>query len=125
MTKAGAIHGFWESFGLTAYEENAVPSGDEAPDFPYITYELITDGFGAEVALSGSLWYRGTSWVDANAKADEISETLGYAGVMLDCDSGRILLRCGSPFAQSMGDADDDMIRRKLLNITAMFLTSE
>ena len=36
---------------------------------------------------------------------------------------GYIWLRRGSPFAQSMGDPDDNMIRRKLLSVNAMYLT--
>ncbi len=120
MTKAAAIQAFWASFGLTAYEENAVPA-DAA--FPYITYELVTDAFGGETAMSGSLWYHGTSWVEANAKSEEISDYIGYAGRVIESDSGYIWIRCGVPFAQSMGDPDDDMIRRKVLNITAAFYT--
>ena len=40
MTKAAAMYQFWNSFGLTAYEENTVK--DDA-SFPYITYQLVTD----------------------------------------------------------------------------------
>lgn len=123
MTKAAAIQGFWGSFGLAAFEENAVPAGDDAPEFPYITYELVTDDLGNETAMSASLWYRGSSWIPANAKGDEIGARLGYAGVRLVCDGGCIWLRRGTPFAQSMGDPDDDMIRRKVLSVDAMFLT--
>ena len=123
MTKAAAIQGFWESFGLAAFEENAAPSGKDSPEFPYITYELVTDDLGNATAMSASLWYRGTSWVPANAKADEIGARLGYAGVRLVCDGGCIWLRRGTPFAQSMGDPDDDMIRRKVLSVDAMYLT--
>lgn len=120
MTKAATIQAFWASFGLTAYEENAVPV-DAA--YPYITYELVTDAFGGETSMSGSLWYHGSSWIEANAKAEEISDYIGYAGKILHSDSGYIWIRCGVPFAQSMGDPDDDMIRRKLINITAAFYT--
>lgn len=126
MTKAAAIQGFWESFGLAAFEENAVPTGKDAPNFPYITYELITDDFGNNVTMSASLWYRDAldlTWVPANAKADEIGARLGYAGVRLSCDGGCIWLRRGVPFAQSMGDPDDDMICRKVLSVDAMYLT--
>lgn len=123
MTKAAAIQGFWESFGLAAFEENAVPTGIDAPGFPYITYELVTDDLGNTTVMTASLWYRGTSWVPANAKADEIGARLGYAGVRLACDGGCICLRRGTPFAQSMGEPDDNMIRRKVLAVDAMYLT--
>lgn len=125
MTKAAALHQFYSSFGLTAYEENAVPTGDNAPEFPYLTYNIITDCFDNEVALSCSLWYRSTSWVQANAKAEEIGKAIGRGGIIISCDGGAIWVKRGTPFAQSMGDPDDDLIKRKLINITAEFLTAD
>ena len=123
MTKSAAIQGFWESFGLAAFEENAVPTGDDAPEFPYLTYELATDDYGNEPAMSASLWYRGSSWVPANAKADEVGRRIGNSGVRIFCDDGFIWLRRGTMFAQSMGDPNDRMIRRKVLSVDAMYLT--
>ena len=126
MTKAGALYNFWASFGLPAYEENSVYSFEEAPDFPYITYELNTDAFSENVtALSCSLWYRSTSWVQANAKAEEISQRIGYGGIVLKCDGGYIWLMRGSPFCKSMGDDSDDLIKRKYINISAYFFTAD
>ena len=125
MTKAAAIQGFWESFGLAAIEENAVPTGDGKPEFPYLTYELVTDDFGHPTAMTASLWYRGESWVPANAKADEISAYIGRGGVMRPCDGGAVWIRRGSPFAQSMGDDNDNKIKRKYINITAEFVTAD
>lgn len=124
MTKEAALHAFYSSFGLKAYEENAVPTGDDAPDFPYLTYSVSSDSIGTDVALTASLWYRGTSWVQANAKAEEISRAIG-GGVFIRCDGGKIWIKRASPFAQSMGDPEDNMIKRKLLNITAEFLTAD
>lgn len=125
MTKEAALHAFYSSFGLKAYEENAVPTGDDAPDFPYLTYSVSSDSIGTDVALTASLWYRGTSWVQANAKAEEISRRIGRGGKILPCDGGAIWLRRGTPFAQSMGDESDDQIKRKYINITAEFLTAD
>lgn len=126
MTKAAAIYQFWASFGLPAYEENSVYSFDEKPEFPYLTYELNTDGFSEYATpLSCSLWYRSSSWVQANAKAEEISKRIGLFGTVLKCDGGYIkLMRGGSPFCQSMGDSSDDMIKRKFFNILAYFFTA-
>lgn len=120
MTKAAAIQAFWASFGLTAFEENAVPADAE---FPYITYELVTDAFGGTAVMSASVWYRSTSWVEANAKAEEIGEAIGFAGKIIHADDGYIWIQRGTPFAQSMGDPEDDMIRRKVLSITAAYYT--
>lgn len=123
MTKAAAIYQFWSSFGLPAYEENAVPSGENAPHFPYITYSLTTDSFGDEVAVSASVWYRSSSWRDINAKTEEISAVIGFGGKIIKCDGGRIWIKRGQPFAQNMGDPSDDLIRRKYLNLTFEFFT--
>ena len=122
MTKAAAIYQFWSSFGLTAYEENSVPTD---ATFPYIAYQLVTDSFDREIPLTASLWYRGESWTGINAKTEEISQTISRGGKILSCDGGAIWLKRGQPFAQNMGDESDDLIKRKYLNITAEFMTAD
>lgn len=121
MTKAAALHSFFSGFGLTAYQENAVP--DEAT-FPYITYTVTTDTFPTgEVALSMSLWYRSSSWTAINAKTEQISAAIGYGGRVINCDGGKIWIKRGQPFANSMGDNTDSLIKRKLINISVEYLT--
>ena len=122
MTKAAAIYQFWNSFGLTAYEENTVPT-DAA--FPYITYQLVTDSFDREVPVTASLWYRSESWTAINAKTEEISQTISRGGKIISCDGGAIWLKRGQPFGQNMRDESDDLIKRKYLNITAEFMTAD
>ena len=122
MTKAAAIYQFWSGFGLTAYEENTVP--DDA-DFPYITYQLVTDSFGREIPLTASIWYRSESWTAINAKTEEISQKISRGGKIISCDGGAIWLKRGQPFAQNMGDESDDLIKRKYLNVTAEFITAD
>ena len=122
MTKAAAIYQFWNSFGLTAYEENAVPHD---ATFPYITYQLVTDSFDREIPLTVSIWYRSESWTGLNAKTEEISHKISRGGKVIPCDDGAIWLKRGQPFAQSMGDESDNLIKRKYLNITAEFMTAD
>ena len=122
MTKAAAIYQFWNSFGLTAYEENTV--SDNAK-FPYITYQLVTDSFDREIPLTASLWYRSESWTEINAKTEEISQKISRGGKIISCDGGAIWLKKGQPFAQNMGDESDDLIKRKYINITAEFMTAD
>ena len=122
MTKAAAIYQFWNSFGLTAYEENTVP--DDA-DFPYITYQLVTDSFDYEIPLTASIWYRSESWTAINAKTEEVSQKISRGGKIIPCDGGAIWLKRGQPFAQSMGDESDNLIKRKYLNITAEFMNAD
>ena len=124
-TKAATIYEFWNNFEMPAYEENSVSTGEDAPKFPYITYQLVTDSLGNEVAMTASLWYRGTSWVEANAKTEEISQRIGRKGAVLDCNGGKVWIKRGTPFAQNMGDESDNLIKRKYLNITAEYLTAD
>ena len=121
MTKAAAIYQFWSGFGLTAYEENTVPTDAV---FPYVTYQLVTDSFDREVAATASLWYRDECWTDINAKTAEIARFIGGGGCLLDCDSGFIWLKRGTPFAQNMGDESDDLIKRKYINVTVEYMTA-
>ena len=126
MTKAAALHQFFSSFGLEAYEENSVYSLENPPSFPYLTYEMQTDDFGDnDTPISFSLWYRSKQdWYPANAKVEEISAAIGRGGKVVPVDGGYLLFMRGSPFAQSLGDPSDDMIKRKLLNISVRFYTS-
>ena len=130
MTKEAAIHQFWNSFGIRAYEENNVIDADELgnpvePKLPYITYQLVTDSFDREVATTASIWYRSESWTAINAKTEEISQKISRGGKIIACDGGAIWLKRGQPFAQSMGDESDDLIKRKYINITAEFVTAD
>ena len=122
MTKEAVIQRFFSQF-LPAYEENTVPDWAE---MPYITYSLVTgDILSGENRLSCSLWYMDNSWTAINAKTREIGEKIGLGGTTLKCDGGVIWLKRGTPFAQSMGDANNDMIRRKYINLTAEFITAD
>ena len=122
MTKAAAIYQFWSGFGLTAYEENTV---QEDAAFPYVTYQLVTDSFDREVAATASLWYRGESWTAINAKTEEISKKIGASGKKIAVDGGGIWIKRGQPFAQNMGDESDDLIKRKYINISIVFITQD
>lgn len=125
MTKASALYSFFSSFGLKAYEENSVYAMGNAPKLPYITYEMSLDSFeGNDVSLSFSLWSRSSSWEAANAKADEISKTIGR-GKVIECDGGYILIHRGHPFSENLGDLTDDMIKRILCKITVRFYTND
>ena len=129
MTKAAAINEFWNSFGLKAFEENTLLDVDEngqeiKPEFPYITYQLVTDSFDREVAATANIWYRTTGWKAINAKTEEISAHIGLGGKIIKCDGGRIWIKRGQPFAQNMGDESDDLIKRKYLNVTIEYFTA-
>ena len=121
MTPEATVYKFLSGFSISAYAATSVPDGAE---FPYITYELAVDDFrGGEVALAMDIWYRGESEAEPNAKAREVSKAL-IGCKCIPCDGGGVLLKKGSPFCQSMGDAADDKIKRRHINLTAEFITS-
>lgn len=120
MTKSEALHKFWSSFGIKAYDANTVP--DTAREiFPRITYDVATDSFGNEVALTASIWDRNMSWVRAEEIKDEISGEIGDGGVNAPYKNGMIWIKRGTPFATRMSDTDDS-IRRILLNIEVEYI---
>ncbi len=121
MDKAQAISGFWNSFGLPAYDENTVP---QDAVLPRITYSIATDSLENVVNLSASIWYRTTSWKDITEKANEIERRLGeYGGQVIDLSNGKVWIMKGTPFAQRMNDPDDS-IRRIVINIQVEYLTA-
>ena len=125
MTKEAALHYFWSSFRWAAYEANSVPTGDNAPKFPYITYTAATDSIERTVALTADLWYRGTSWAVVNDLAKRISEAISGGGKIISCDGGCMWINRESPYAQNMSDPNDNLIKRKHINISVEFMTAD
>lgn len=120
MTKAAAIYKFWSGFGIDVYEENSVPDNAK---FPYITYQFISDNIGNDLGMTASIWYRSTSWVEINKKTEEIAKYIAQDFIPMKCDNGKVWLKMGTPFSQSMGDESDDLIKRIYLNIIVEYLT--
>ena len=124
MNKYGAIQKFFEGFGLPAFPQQTVPtSGDEKPAYPYLTYEFYAGSDQDVVQISASLWYRTESMTGINAMTETISRAVDTAK-MIPCDAGAMIIRKGTPFAQPMGDPEDDMIKRKLLLFDVSFMTT-
>lgn len=122
MNKEQAIHTFWSGFGIPAYDEQTVP---DSAKMPYITYRVVTDSIGNVCNLTGSIWYRSTSWKEVSDKATEVAQAVGqYGFTKLKLDDGYVWFTKGAPFAQRMSDPASDMIRRIYLNVQAEFLTA-
>lgn len=122
MDSLQALHNFWSSHGLKAYDENTVPDDAMAKNSgKYLTYSVATAYFDEPVSLTASLWYQSNSWAEITQKAAEIGDAIGYGGVLISFDDGQIWLKRGTPFAQRMSD-EVDTIRRIYLNIEAEFL---
>lgn len=125
MTASRALYSFYSSFGIPVYDENSVPTGKNAPNFPYLTYSFSYGGFSDPVSLNMSIWYRGESWIPADDMMMQICARLESGGVQIPFDDGSLWMTKGSPFAQRMGDPDDDMIKRYVFNVTANFLRKD
>lgn len=125
MNKARLLYDLWNSFGWDAYDELSVPTGKNKPELPYITYEVKTDDYGSEVALTASVWTRSTSWATAEKKADEIEEYISRGGRIIGNGSTNAWIKRSTPFRFRMGDDTDNSIKRIVINYTAEFFSAE
>ena len=120
MTKGAALQAFFNGI-MPAYAETSVP--DDA-SFPYLTYQLALNAWeSGETALAINMWFRTPSEAIPNAKAQELSDAIGYSGITIPCDGGFIWLKRGSPWCQSMRDESDSMIKRRYINVIAEYFT--
>lgn len=118
MDKWQAQQAFWESFGLTAYDENTVP--DDAV-MPYITYQAVVGSLDGVMVVSASLWYRGNSWAAISQKATEMESSVNQ---QIKIDGGYLKIRKPiSNFAQRMDEPNDRLVRRMRLQLEMEFLT--
>ena len=129
MTREQAIFDFWNSFNIPAFEENSVPTGENAPAYPYITYQLVIDNFGSQVQTSASVYDRDkdnySALFQVLQKTAEIRRKISRGGIMLAFDSGVVWLKPNTPFSQIMGDSEDNAVRRAYLNMTAEFISAD
>ena len=127
MTREQAIFNFWNSFNIPAFEENSVPTGEDAPAYPYITYQLVIDNFGSQVQTSASVYDRDKDNYSALfhvlQKTAEIRRKISRGGIMLAFDDGAVWLKPNAPFSQIMGDSEDNAVHRAYLNMTAEFIS--
>lgn len=129
MTPEAAIYQFLSGFGIPAYASSSVPdqSSPEWQGFPYLTYDLVIgEWMEAEVNMPVNLWYRTASEATPNAKVREFSQAIGLGGVTIPCDGGMLWVKKGSPWAQAMTvEGEDEMVKRRYININIEFLTIE
>lgn len=122
MWKEHAIHQFWSSFGIPAYDSTTV---DEDAEMPYITYDVSTGSIGDFILLTGSIWYRSSGWTAVTQKAHEIEEYLTtMSPPAIKIDGGRAYFTKGAPFSQRISEPNDDTVRRIYIQVNAEFLTN-
>lgn len=125
MDKEQALHQFWSSFGLTAYDENTVPDNALTVNGgKYLTYNVATASLDEPTPLYANLWYKSSSWAEITVKANEMSEAIGRGGAIVPFDGGYIWICRGVPFSQRMPD-EDDTIRRIYINVMAEYLSAD
>lgn len=115
-----ALHNFWSSFDIPAYDENSVPDGAQ---MPYITYAAEISAFENVLLLTGSIWYRSTRWAEASQKAEEIARSLASYRLEDVNEDEYLFLTQGNPFAQRMKD-EDDTVKRIYINIMAEYFSA-
>lgn len=125
MKKWEAIYDFFSSFNIPAYEENSVPTGSEAPAYPYIIYEMNQGGFDAneDNALSFTIVDKLDSFVPSYELMDTIAEVIGD-GKVYELDNGYLKIRQGSPWAQNQREPNDNTVRRLYSIIMVTYYTS-
>ena len=125
-----ALHNFWNSFGLHAYDEQTVFEEGSSPAYPHITYESAGGINGNTELLSASIWDRvdpdvaqSASWSWLKQKAEEIKNTIGYGGKKVVVGGGGIWIKLPvtSPFSRP-GPSGDDNILRLEMNIEVDFI---
>lgn len=118
MDKFQAIHAFWNSFNIPAYDAASVP--DEVGAF-YITYNAVTDSLDRAIPMSASIWKTNTtSWSEISQKAEQISDALIQVKT-IPLDIGYLYITRGQPFAQRMQE-ENDTVKRIYINIMAEYL---
>lgn len=113
MDRIQALHLFYSSFGLNAYDENSVPEGT---NLPYITYQVVIGNYGDDTYTSASLWYYSTSWAEIEKKVLEIDKALSNGGINIPYDDGNLWIKKSTPFAQRIADSND-MVKRYNINL--------
>lgn len=117
---AKALYRFFSGFGLHAYVEYDIP--DDAK-LPYISYQLIEPEWDDAGTFYARVWYRSTSYVDINAKVDQIRAAVGE-GASLPTETGAVYLTKGSPFVQFMPMEGDDTLKVAYLNFNILAHTT-
>lgn len=126
MDKFEAQHTFWSSFGVPAFEENSVPDMPTLKELgirDYITYQKVNGVFGSSVMVNPNIWTRSATWDRADALQIAIQSQLEHGGKCFLYDGGMIWAtpENNASFSQSLGDPDDDMIKRYRLSVILQF----
>ena len=115
-----ALYQFFSGFGLPAYVEFSPP--DDA-QLPYITYQLVEPDWDDAATFFARVWYKSTSYIQINAKVDEIRAAIGE-GISIPTEGGAVYLSRGTPFVQYMPMEGDDTLKVAYINLNLQAITT-
>lgn len=100
-----ALYSFFSSFGIPAYDENAVP---DTAELPYITYQQVEPCWDSPGSITAMIYYKDTSYAAINAAIDKIKTKFPKdGGIRIPAGNGCLYLFMDSNFAQeTAGDTD-------------------
>ena len=116
MNKWQAQYAFWSSFGIPAYEENAVPDRKDLT-YPYLTYQAVGAPFDSDTFVNVSVWTRSTSLATVTEITDNILKRFENGKAEVRYNGGGFFITPESNFAQVMGDESDTLIKRIILSV--------
>lgn len=122
MDKIQAINGFWNSFGIKAYDVATVPeemnftNPKNEDKLPYITYEVNVGDYGDDVVASASVWYYSRNWKAIEDKMKDIDEVFNNGGAVVGYDGGNVWIKKANPYRMRVQD-ENDMVRRYVINV--------
>ena len=87
-----------------------------------MTYSLGAGYWGdGEQALTVNLWYRTSSNVEPNAKAQQIGDDIGEGGYQIPYDDGVVWIKRGTPIWQSVPNESDRNIKQRYIHLILEF----
>lgn len=116
MNRWEAQYAFWSSFGIPAYEENAVPDQKELT-YPYLTYQGVSAPFDSNTFVNVSVWTRSKSLATVTEITDNILKRFEDGKAEVRYNGGGFFITPESNFAQVMGDESDTLIKRMILSV--------
>lgn len=124
MIKEEALYQFWSSFGWKAFKDITTidPDTGRNPEFPYITYDVVTGNMGEKCYMNATLWDRSTSTKRLTEKKYEITRRFKTMENPIPIDGGYMSLWLENP--QSEGhDPEDSGVLTIEIPYTAEFHT--
>lgn len=116
---------YWNSFGLSGFNELTVPDEEAKAILSaggmFITYQAVSGSINGPTTASASLYHRSNSWTKIMQKSSEMERFIDREFAI---DGGAVKFRKPvSNYAQPMSDPNDPQVRRIVLTVEVEFLT--